>query len=246
MGPQIVPTPRPSPDRQTLACAGLSPTEAASLDQDGYLLLRQAVAQTDLPELRMAFERGVKDAQSWLVPRGADWRHAQVDEHPLVQQACRNPTLLAGVWRLLKAPFFIAQVEGRDPCRSGGAQPLHRDGEADGSLASALLFLDPFGRHNGATRVVPGSHRRSDAARKPVTLQGSGGDILLFDPNLLHGATLNASGAARRSLLISYANQTRLAEQKSTAHLRNVRMPMDQVFHLADGAQELAVRQEPP
>ncbi|MFV4733710.1 phytanoyl-CoA dioxygenase family protein, partial [Mycobacterium tuberculosis] len=109
-----------------------------------------------------------------------DWRHALLDLEPVVQRVCRLPIVLSSARHVLGGPFFLAQVEGREPRAGGGAQLLHRDWEAAGVTISALAFLDPYGPANGATRVAAGSHRDPGKTDEAV-LEGNAGDILLFD-----------------------------------------------------------------
>ena len=212
---------------------------AAQLRRDGYLVLRKAVPASLIEPLRAAFDTGERPWDAWPVPRGRDWRHALVDLDPAVRQACRLPLVLSAAGALLRQPFFLGQVEGREPAAGGGQQLLHRDGP-DPTLsqtASALVFLDPFGPQNGATRVMAGTHAGAGLRIEPgiehpeaAVLSGEAGDILVLDANLLHGATRNVSGERRRSLLATYAVLGLREDWERTRAIRSVRMPTDEVF----------------
>jgi hypothetical protein len=202
---------------------------AGALDRDGYLLLPGAVPEAWRDSLRQAFDAG--GGEQWTAPRGPGWRHALVDLDPTVQRTCRLPALLAAAGRMLCGPFFLSQVEGREPLPDGGHQPLHRDG-AGLSTVAALVFLDPYGPGNGATRVVPryldlGGAPDETASR---VLEGEAGDILVFDADLLHGATRNRSGARRRSLLLGFTLDRDRAGADACRAVRDVRMDTRAVF----------------
>jgi len=218
----------------------LAPDQAAALARDGYLLLRGAVPEAWREALRAAFDAGVGTPDQWAVPRGTGWRHALVDLDPIVQQTCRLPPLLAAGAQMLGGPFFLSQVEGREPLQGGGHQPLHRDGVGSNAVA-ALVFLDAYGPDNGATRLVPRhldqgpvdqglvDHGEPDEAASLITT-GEAGDILVFDADLPHGATRNRSGARRRSLLLNFMPERMRETQEACRAIRNVRMDTSEVF----------------
>ena len=198
--------------------------------RDGYTMLRGAIPSQWLGELQREFDAGVKANDQWPVPRGADWRHSLLDLSPMVQSVCRLPGLLAAAGALIGERFFLAQVEGREPLAGGGHQGLHRDFSAQrpGDTVLAIVFLDDYGYENGATRIVPGSHRKAQVdlndASQAVQVSGSAGDILVFEADLVHAGSLNVTGARRRSLLISYFAEPIYASHLKTAHLRSIRM----------------------
>jgi len=200
------------------------------LHHDGYVLLRGAIPMAWLDELCRVFDDSVKPRDQWPVPRDADWRHALLDLSPSVQSVCCIPELLAAVGSMIGERFFLSQVEGREPLAGGGHQGLHRDlsAERPGDTVLAIAFLDDYGTENGATRIVPSSHRNSqfnfNELSKAVQISGCAGDILVFDADLVHAGSLNVTGARRRSLLICYFAEPLYSSHIKTAHLRNVRM----------------------
>ncbi|MBD9464479.1 phytanoyl-CoA dioxygenase family protein [Pseudomonas sp. Pdm06] len=218
--------------------------DRTQLHQDGYALLRRAIPNEWLADLRSVFDAGVRPSDQWPVPRGMDWRYSMLDDDSRIQAVCRLPQLLAVAGELIGEQFFLSQVEGREPLAGGGQQPLHRDLSAQrpGDIAVALAFFDDYGPENGATRIVPGSHRTEPDAppfdfndeSRAVQLSGGAGDILVFDVDLVHAGSLNAIGARRRSILISYFSESLYASHLETVALRNIRMDTRERFAPAE------------
>ncbi len=106
----------------------------------------------------------------------------------------------------------------------------------------ALAFFDDYGADNGATRLVPGSHRPAPGAPPvdvndesgSVQLTGRAGDILVFDVDLLHAGSRNLLGGRRRSILINYWAEPLYASHLQTVALRNIRMDPIEWFDPAD------------
>lgn len=219
---------------------GVAVIDREGLHRAGYALLRGAIPAGWLDELRVTFDAGVKPSDQWPVPRGWDWRHSLLDLDPRVQAVCRLPELLSVVGELIGERFFLSQVEGREPLAGGGHQRLHRDlsAERPGDTVNALAYFDDYGPGNGATRIVPGSHRPArgeppfdfeDEARS-VQLSGSAGDILVFDADLVHAGSRNPAGDRRRTILIVYHAEPLFASHLKTANLRGIRMDTAERF----------------
>jgi len=91
---------------------------------------------------------------------------------------------------------------------------FHRDVRTYSSelrlMVNMLVMLDDFTVENGATRVLPGSHRLPERPpedylqSRSIHLTGRAGTVVLFDSNLWHSASPNRSGEPRRALTMNY------------------------------------------
>ena len=101
------------------------------------------------------------------------------------------------------------------PAAAGYLHRMHRDVRTHAGafrlMLNMLVMVDPFTLENGATYMLPGSHRvagpPSEAAFEAGAerLTGPAGSIALFDSNLWHAAGRNASGAVRTALTLSFS-----------------------------------------
>lgn len=199
----------------------LTPAQRHDLDERGYLVLPGAVAARDLGRLRSAFDRAC-DAEA-IPPRGTRHPKTLLDADPAFVGFLTHPALLAAVGHLLGRPFRIWAVVGRDPLPGFGQQGLHVDCAESGpstpvQAVTALGLIDDFTPDNGATRLVPGTHR----ARRPppksfadpngrhpdqVVVSAPAGSILVFSGHLWHGGTSNRSDGHRRAVQCSIAGR---------------------------------------
>lgn len=226
---------------QTIPCKPeLSPIDAAAgraLDRDGYAILTGVLdtvtrrslntriaelvaAEGALAGIEVHQEAGTSRLAN-LVDKGACFRACLADPRVL---ACVDH-VLAGDWRL-SALNYRAALPG------AGGQALHADwGGAvqpgDWQVCNSVWLLDDFSVHNGATRVVPGSHRWSrtpgealpdPVARHPdeVVVEAPAGSVVVFNSHLWHGGTLNRSPLPRRALFAYFTrrNQPQQTDQR--------------------------------
>lgn len=138
---------------------------------------------------------------------------------PAVRELIEHDVIQGTVARMFEGEAYHHQLHGTEAvCIDPGeyGQSLHRD---DGtypfrhpcppSVINTIWAIDAFTRDNGATRVIPGSHRWSDeftpleAEAIPATMPS--GSVLLIDGALVHGGGGNRSQRSRRAVLLSYS-----------------------------------------
>jgi ectoine hydroxylase-related dioxygenase (phytanoyl-CoA dioxygenase family) len=142
-----------------------------------------------------------------------------------------HPKVLAAAYHVLRRPFKSTGVVGRDPAPGHGQQALHADWMRAPSepfhFVTTLWLLDDFTPDNGATRLVPGSHRMPNALPKSMArpesrhpdqkvITAAAGSVLLFNGHLLHSGTRNHSGRRRRVLQCPFV-------ARDVAHLADAR-----------------------
>jgi hypothetical protein len=215
----------------------LSADERAALDRDGYLIFPGLIDPAWLERLRAAFDARLDFLFRYIPPQNQTSRH--LFDLVNIDAACdgiwSHPRLLAAMRHILGRPFKLSSLNGRDPVKGEGGQGLHQDwgrhaaGEP-AHVANSLWILDDFTEDNGATRVVPGTHRLDSAALdgiareaehpRQVTVQAKAGDVLVINAHLWHGGTLNRGGARRRVMHAYFTAREHSQQTDQRAYLR--------------------------
>ncbi len=133
-----------------------------------------------------------------------------------------DSTILSAVHTLLGNEPVLSSYSAITILPGEVAQPVHADDECfpmpkphSPLECVAMVALTAFTEDNGATQVIPGSHRwdhhpdwRTEwTTTHPdlVPVQMSPGDVLLYNGSLWHAAGANRSTSARTGLAICYA-----------------------------------------
>jgi ectoine hydroxylase-related dioxygenase (phytanoyl-CoA dioxygenase family) len=125
------------------------------------------------------------------------------------------------------------------------AQVLHHDDAIyplprphDEVVLNTMWALDDFTEANGATRIIPGSHRwvlqQPDAETPTVAAEMPAGSVLFYLGSVWHGGGANTTGRARLGVILEYvASWLRPQENHFLA------VPGDVVRQLPERLQEL-------
>jgi hypothetical protein len=215
----------------------LSAEERAALDGDGYLIFPGLIDPAWLERLRAAFDARRDFVFFKIAPQHQTSRHLLdlVNAGSACDGIWSHPRLLAAMRHILGRPFKLSSLNGRDPVKGDGGQDLHQDwgrrqpGEP-AHVANSLWLLDDFTPDNGATRIVPGTHRldgaeldaidRSAEHPRQLTVQAKAGDVLVINAHLWHGGTINRSGLSRRVMHGYFTAREHRQQLDQRAYLR--------------------------
>ena len=142
-----------------------------------------------------------------------------------VDDIVTDPLLLKVIQGILGPAFQLSVACAMRPGPGAMKQVLHRDDVMYGVprphvpvVANTLVALDDFTRENGATRVVPGSHRSVepvDQEAEVVDAEMPAGSLLVWDGAVWHGSGENRTRDRFRTSINLNFNLSWLRQQEN-------------------------------
>ena len=212
--------------KQALANLGtcedtLTAEEKSTLDEVGYLSLGVVMSSQELEGYRnrlaeLLAEEGENAGKEVHQEKGTLRLSNLVDKDPMFEKVITNPRLLAAIHHVFDGPFKLSSLNSRAALPGHGRQALHADwGKAvepgDYYICNSIWLLDDFTTDNGATRVVPRSHRSGqkpgDSMEDPtadhpdqVQVVAPAGTVVVFNSHTWHGGLVNHTDSPRRAM----------------------------------------------
>lgn len=189
----------------------------AALDADGYAIVEGVLARerahTIRDELRRLLEpvpTGRNDFEGF----GTRRLYAIYAKTRVLDDLTLHPLVLGALERVLGSHFQLSGPTGIDIGPGEVEQVLHRDEDIypvprphPQLVVNVMWAFDDFTEANGATRVLPGSHRSVEAPPDdaPLTFaEMPAGSVMLYLGSLWHGGGANRTDAPRLGVAIEY------------------------------------------
>ena len=202
------------------ALDALSPDATAALGADGFVVLAGPFSPSEIGALQTAYDRAVATAAPEDTRRGSASTRVTdfVNRESIFDSIYTWPAALDAARRVVGSAFRLSAFHARTLHSQASAQELHVDVPRSSDawpMLGLILMVDAFRPDNGATRFIPGSHRRLETpsaalagalARHPaeVLACGPAGSAILFNASTWHGHTGNSSRSPRRSLQATF------------------------------------------
>ena len=218
----------------------LTQGEKDQLDRDGFLPLEGILTPEEVSGLnkRMAELTAAEGDRAGLEvhqEKGTDRLADLVNKDARFEVCFSHPRVLAAMQHVL-GEFKLSSLNSRAALPGEGHQALHADSghpvePGAYEVCNSIWMLDDFTPENGATRVVPGSHRRgtmpgdemdnpADEHPDQVQLTGKAGTVVIFNSHLWHGGTLNRTDKPRRAMHSYFALRHLPQQLDQQAYLR--------------------------
>lgn len=214
------------------------------LADHGYCMIADALGRAEIAALRdrlmqaawedvdagRAFiDGGGANQRVWaLINRGSEF--CQLAEHPLAIAMMSH--LLSGRTRPGRSidgqpDFLLGSITANVAGPGGEPMYLHSDQgyvpfpwPPFPLVANIAWMLDDFTAANGATRIVPGSHRVERLptpadAEYALPAEAPAGTALIFDGRVWHGTGMNTTADAKRHGILAYYCQPWMRQQEN-------------------------------
>ncbi len=221
-------------DIQTLARLGvkedtLSTEEKLFLDENGYLNLGKLLDDEQLELIRFTLQnllnregdnagKELMDSPFIRHPKesGADRLGDLVNKGEVFDLFYTHPRVLAAIAHVIGPNIKLSSLNYRAAKPGAGLQKLHADypepvPSGDYRVCNSIWLLDDFSAANGATRIVPGTHKSQslpdEVMEDPMRphpdeqiINAPAGSVVIFNSHTWHGGTTNQTDMPRRAI----------------------------------------------
>lgn len=190
--------------------------DLAAMARDGYVILPDLLSPTQLDGIRAAVTPMLdRHGRNGFEGRSTQRIYSVLNKTAACDVIADHPRVLALLDRMFLPNYLLSMLQVINILPGEQAQMLHTD---DGfyplprpraALGAATIWaIDDFTADNGATDVVPSSHRwgdqlpDDDVERKPVVM--SAGSCVFFPGTLWHGGGANRTDRPRLAVTAQY------------------------------------------
>ena len=220
----------------------MTEAQRRELDERGYTVLEGLMDADLLAEARTRVERLFEEEGENAGHEFKQEPHARrlanlVDKGEVFERIVGNARVLELVSHVMGGDFKLSSLNARSTNpHAPEAQPLHVDqgllpDKRGSAVCNSLWMLDDFTPDNGATRVVPGSHkwgkRPVDVMEDPmaphpgeILITGKAGTVVVYNAHVWHGGTANGTSRHRRALHSFYVRRDLPQQQYQKRLLR--------------------------
>jgi len=188
------------------------------VETDGYVIIPDVLSEQDLARIRA-------EITPLLENKGRNYFEGELTQriYSVIAKtfSCNglveHPIILALLDNIFKPDYLLSQLQVINILAGEKQQPIHVD---DGfyaiprprpALGAATVWaIDDFTAENGATMVIPGSHKWGEGGPTPAQLQQQipcemkAGSVVFFLGTLWHGGGANNSNASRLAVTAQY------------------------------------------
>lgn len=238
---------------------------------NGYTLLKDIFSKDECEHLKSLLEADAEKYSPHYAGAQKGTAHGLQDKsgekvvfnlhnkHRDYMKVFSQPDVLATVGAMLQdgsyknsEAFHLLNISARSPLKGNKGQQIHLDSNLPGGeypiIMIALFMLDTFTAENGATIVIPGSHRRTGYAedgvknKDEVVVEGSPGSVIIYNGSLWHGGGPKSIDGTRWAIVLGYG---RWFIKPSFDFMQNT--PREVYERMSDAEKELfGFRSNPP
>jgi ectoine hydroxylase-related dioxygenase (phytanoyl-CoA dioxygenase family) len=193
------------------------------LDRDGYTIVEDAIEPALLDELQDGLDRLERELA--VAPAGNIFEglatlrvYNLLARGKVFERIPVHPAILPIIEQVLDRGCLVSSLSSIGILPGEAAQPIHADDQLIPLpkphvpiICNTMWALTDFTEANGATRLVPGSHRADrhpelGVAHPTVAAEMRRGSVLVFNGSIWHGGGANRTDARRTGIAMNYCS----------------------------------------